>query len=194
MQIMRIFSSASHKGTKGYLDSQKKFEVIRTVLYFGISISLFAAGWITTKSRLNLLTVVAVLGCLPASKSAVQMIMHLRYKSLSEKACSEIEDHCDGMTVLYDMVFTSYDKNFSIGHMTIKGNTIVGYTEDQKFDEKAFQTHIDQILKKEYITGISIKVFSDLKKYTKRLQELRELDVDEIMTDNVISTLISVSL
>ena len=38
MQLRRLFSTDSVKGSKGYLDSQKKYEVIRTVLYFGISL------------------------------------------------------------------------------------------------------------------------------------------------------------
>jgi hypothetical protein len=59
MQLRRLFSTDSVKGSKGYLDSQKKYEVIRTVLYFGISLSLFVAGYLQTKDKANLLTIVA---------------------------------------------------------------------------------------------------------------------------------------
>ncbi len=194
MKILRLFTAESFKGTKNYLSSQKKYEVIRTLIYFGISVSLFAAGYITTKTRLNLLTVVAILGCLPASKSAVKMIMHLRYRSLSTTACDAIEAHCDGLSTLYDMVFTAYERNYAVGHMAIKGNTLIGYTEDPKFQEAAFYTHIEQIFKKDVINGISVKVFSDLKKYTRRLTELKELTTDEALEATVFSTLKSVSL
>ena len=71
MQLMRIFSAEKYKGTRNYIDTQKKYEIFRTLLYFGISVSLFAAGYIQTGRKTNLLTVVAILGCLPASKSAV---------------------------------------------------------------------------------------------------------------------------
>lgn len=194
MQFKRIFSGESFKGTRNYIRTQKKYEVIRTVIYFGISLSLFAAGWITTGDKLNLLTVVAILGCLPASKSAVQMIMYLRYKSLSESAANEIKQRSKGLNTLYDMIFTSYEKNFNVGHMTIKGNTIAGYTEDTKFDEKAFYIHLDQILKKDAIKNTSVKIFSDLKKYKDRLDQLQELDTDEAITDSIINTLKSVVL
>ncbi len=194
MQIKRLFDADSYKGIRHYLDSQKKYEVIRTLIYFGISISLFIAGLVTTKTKVNLLTIIAILGCLPASKSAVQMIMYLRYRSLSAKACETIEKHSQGLTALYDLVFTSYEKNYPVGHLVIKGNTLVGYTEDKKFEEKLFYTHIDQILKKERITGTSIKIFSDLKKYTDRLEQLKELDAEETCTDSIVSTLKSVSL
>lgn len=194
MQIKRLFDPDSFKGTEGYLNSQKKFEVIRTVIYFAISISLFIVGWVTTKTKVNLLTIVAVLGCLPASKSAVQMIMYLRYRSLSKEACETIRTHAEGLTSLYDLVFTSYDRNYSVGHMVIKGNTLIGYTEDKKFAEKAFYTHLDQILKKDRITGVSIKIFCDQRKYMERLLQLKELETDESSTENIIRTLKSVSL
>lgn len=194
MQIKRMFDCDSWKGTKGYLNSQKKYEVIRTVIYFGISLSLFIAGWVTVKTTANLLSIVAVLGCLPSSKSAVQMIMFLRYRSLSEAACREIEQYSGELTCLYDLVFTSYEKNYSVGHMVVKGNTLIGCTEDKKFDEKAFYTHIDQILKKDSIKGVSVKVFSDLKKYTERIAQLQEADVDESLNEAIVSTLKSVSL
>ena len=75
MQLKRLFSTDHVKGTRNYLNTQKKYEILRTVLYFSISLSLFAAGYIQTGSRGNLLSIVAVLGCLPASKSAVGAIM-----------------------------------------------------------------------------------------------------------------------
>lgn len=194
MQIKRMFLSESFKGTKHYLNTQKKYEILRTVIYFGISLSLFAAGWITTGTKVNLLTIVAILGCLPASKSMVQMIMYLRYKSLSESTLQGIDSHSQNLSCLYDMVFTSYEKNYSVGHLAVKGNTIVGYTEDAKFDEKSFYTHIDQILKKDHIKGTSIKIFSDLKKYTDRLDQLQELDADESLNEAITDTLKCVSL
>ena len=40
MQLKRMFSTGSVKGTKNYLRTQKKYEVIRTIIYFAISISL----------------------------------------------------------------------------------------------------------------------------------------------------------
>ena len=69
MQFKRFFTTAQVKNTYGYIDSQKKYEIIRTLVYFGISISLFIAGYVATKSKMNVLTVVAVLGCLPAAKA-----------------------------------------------------------------------------------------------------------------------------
>ena len=100
MQLKRLFSTDHVKGTRNYLNTQKKYEILRTVLYFSISLSLFAAGYIQTGSRGNLLSIVAVLGCLPASKSAVGAIMFFRFQSCPEQAAAEIEQHVRGLATV----------------------------------------------------------------------------------------------
>lgn len=194
MQIWRIFSADKYKGTQNYIDSQKKFEILRTALYFGVSISLFVSGLLLVKSRVNLLTLVAVLGCLPASKSAVEMIMFLRFKSCSSQAAQEIEHHIGSLKGCYDLVFTAYDKNYPVAHMTVKGNTLCGYTEAGNFDEQAFAKHLDGLLRADQFKDTTIKIFRDLKKYTVRLDQLQSVEADETRTAGILSTLKSVSL
>lgn len=194
MQLIRIFSTEKFKGTKDYINSQKKYEIIRTLLYFGISISLFAAGYIQTGRKANLLTIVAILGCLPASKSAVSAIMFLRFKSCGADAASEIEKHCQGLHVLYDMVFTSYQKNYVVSHLAVQGNTVCGYSGKPDFLENDYYKHIDNILKMDGLKDVTVKVFTDLKKYTDRLEQMKDLKADEGMTEAVIATLKSVAL
>ncbi|MBR3509505.1 MAG: hypothetical protein IKO03_12160 [Lachnospiraceae bacterium] len=194
MSLIRIFSGDGWKGTKNYLKTQRVYEILRTILFFSISGALFAAGWISTGSRLNLLTVVAVLGILPASKAAVSAIMFCRYKSLSEACASKIEAHVQGLTCLYDMVFTGREKNFPVGHLTIKGNTVCGYTESPKFDEQAFYHHLDQLLKIDSFKNVNVKIFTDLQKYIDRLDQMQELSCDETNTKGISDTLRSVSL
>ena len=69
--------SKVQKGQYGYLSYKKKFSAIVTIGMFALSLAIFIMGYVTTKTNANLLTVVAVLGCLPASKSAVSMLMFL---------------------------------------------------------------------------------------------------------------------
>lgn len=194
MQLTRIFSAEKYKGTRNYLNTQKKYEIIRTLLYFGISISLFVAGYIQTGRKTNLLTVVAVLGCLPASKSAVNAIMFLRFKSCGTDAAAEIGKHCQGICCLYDMVFTSYQKNYVVSHLAVRGNTVCGYSERPDFAEKEFYKHIDHILKMDGLKDVTVKVFTDLKKYTDRLEQMKDLEADEGRTEAVANTLKSVVL
>ena len=182
MQLKRMFSTDDVKGTRGYLRTQKNYEIIRTVLYFAISIALFIAGWVSTGSRENLLTIVAVLGCLPACKSLVEMFMYLRYKGCDDRDAALIAAHTQGLTGLYDCVFTSYEKNFC------------GYTADPKFEEQAFCKHIQAILKKDNYRETSVKIFNDLDKYVKRCEQLKELPPQPELTSGICQTLKSVSL
>ena len=199
MQFMRMFSTDKYKGTRNYINSQKKYEIIRTLIYFAISISLFVAGYIQTGRKTNLLTVVAILGCLPASKSAVGAIMFLRFKSCSAKAAETIEKHCQGLRCLYDMVFTSYQKNYAVSHLAVKGNTVCGYSEDLKFLENEFYKHLESILKMDGLKDVTVKIFTDLDKYTSRLDQLslvqtKEPEADDNRTSAIIATLKSVAL
>ena len=95
---------------------------------------------------------------------------------------------------MYDCVFTSYDKTFSVAHITVKGNTICGCTHDNRLDETAFYRHIDQILKKDHFKDTSIKIYKDITKYTERMEQLKLLDTPETNTLGIIETLKCVTL
>ena len=92
--FLRIFSTFHVKGTKDYINTQKKFELIRTFIFFFIPLSLFVAGYITTKTKVNLLTIVAVVGVLPACKSLVGAIMFMKHRSLSKENAEKIINIC----------------------------------------------------------------------------------------------------
>ncbi len=192
--IFRLFSATGYKGTRNYINSQKRYEIVRTLIYFAIPISLFIAGYIATKTRLNWLTMVAVLGCLPASKSLVNCIMFLRYNSCPDSVCKQLEEKNDSLTELFDMVFTSYSKNFVIYHMVIKGNTICGYTEMKDFPEKEFQSHIMNVLKLDGHKNITVKIFTDIDKYIDRIVQLNESEAEDTNDMAIAETLKSVVL
>jgi hypothetical protein len=192
---MRIFSNEKFKGQPGYLQSQKVYEMIRTLLFFAISLSLFFIGYFTSNTKANLLTIIAVLGCLPASKSAVSMILFLGCKSMSGQTASEITAHTQGMTSAYDMIFTSYSKNYNICHLIIHGNSLYAYTQDTKLQESQFQKHLEGIFAGEQIKLTSIKVYTDLSKYLARLDSLKELTETNSSKENkLLEVLKSVSL
>ena len=65
---MKTVTPKIAKGQYGYMDKQRKRVIITTISYYAISLAIFAMGYITTGSKRNLLTIVAVLGLLPASK------------------------------------------------------------------------------------------------------------------------------
>jgi hypothetical protein len=194
MKLSRLFLNDDYKGTRDYLKIQGRYELARTILYFAVSLSLFGAGIIATGDRMNLLTIVAVLGCLPACKSAIDAFMFLRYKGCSPEHADEIDAHMAGLSGLYDRIFTTYAKNYQVAHITVKGNTLCGFTQDKAFDEQGFYEHIRNVLQKDGFKEVSVKIFTDIHKYTNRLDQLRELETEERNTTGILNTLNSVSL
>lgn len=194
MEWKRLFSTAERKGRENYLNTQKKYEILRTVLLFAVSLSLFAAGWIQTGTRANLLTIVAVLGLLPASRSLVSAVMFLRFQSCPAGAAAEIKPHAEGLAVLYDCVFTSYKKNFLVNHMAVRGSVICGYAEDDGLDENEFYRHVGEILKADGHGEVTVKVFKNLSKYTERLEQMKRLEENDARTQALLQTIKSVTL
>lgn len=163
------------KGNFGYLDAKRKQVLIRTIIFFAISLALLAAGIISTGTRKNLLTVVAVLGCLPACKSFVNFIMYFRAKGCSIDAKEKIKPEEGGLIGMYDMYFTSYKKNFPVSHMIVEGKNVCGFTEYEDCDTKACEEHLTAMLKQGGYKDLTVKIFKELPKYCERLRQLNGL-------------------
>lgn len=186
--------SKVQKGMFGYLPYKKKISMIMTLGMFAISIALYVAGYVTTKTNANLLTVVAVLGCLPASKSAVGMIMFLKAKGCSEEDKNVVEAAIGSLDGYYDLYFTSYNKNFPTDHLVVTKNSIIAYSTDKKITEKEFNEHMKDILNKERIHDITVKLFTDRDKYVNRLKELNQSEADTSARMDMVKMLFQVSL
>lgn len=183
------------KGSYGYIRNHRAVTAIRTMLFFAVSIGLYVMGYVTTGSNRNLLTIVAVLGCLPACKSMVNFILFLKAEGCSEALKNEVCAYDEKLTVFYDMFFTSYQKNFSISHMVLKGNVLCGITENPKCSCNDAEKHLEQMLQQEGIKNVTVKIFSQNNKYIDRLSQLIELDTDEHKNrDGIIDLLYSISI
>lgn len=160
------------KGQPGYLDYKKKYEIIRTLIYFAIVAAVFFLGVWQTHSRKNLLTVVAVVGCLPASKALVGVITRFPYKSISRKLAADITGRSKHITRIFDMVLTSTEKFMPVESIVISGNTIFGYAPNEKTDLKYTADFIKEILSMNRIKNINIKLFRELNAFNARVDGL----------------------
>lgn len=168
-------SNRKKKGEKGYLAEHKKVTVFRTVLLFALSLAVFLIGYFSTGSNQNLLTIVAVLGCLPASRSAVNMIVTLRYHGINDADYRKIREHEGQCACLADLVFTSYEKNYEIHHMAYADNCLIGYTANEKCDAKACEKHLHGMCVQNNLGDVSIKIFKEMPKYLNRLDQIQRL-------------------
>ena len=184
------------KGEYGYIAYQRKVVIIRTVIFFTISIAIFITGYAVTGTRKNLFTIVAVLSCLPACKSLVNLIMFAKAKGCSEEAHKEIEGIADSLNDVYDLYMTSYDKNYAVSHIVVCGNNVTGYANDMDPDKvRDCEKHIKEHLSIDGFTDVTVKMFTDIHKYTDRLKQLKELDgKGDYDSRAVINTLMAISL
>lgn len=190
------------KGQYGYIKKQKILAGIRTFVLYALSLSIFLIGIKVIGKKDNLLTIIAVLGCLPAGRSTVNMIMFLRAKGCSEGARDKISGYSAGLTELYDMFFTSYEKNYPISHMVIKNNVVCGYSEDGKIDVEACGKHLDAHLKQGGCKGVAVKIFDDIEKYCEGLNNLqkqedgitRAIEEKDAQTQEILENLLSIAL
>lgn len=194
MGIIRLFSAEKAKGTKHYVKTQKVYEIVRTVIYFAISLSLVAAGYIQTGTKANLLTIIGVLGCLPACKSATETILFLRFSSCSDETADLVEANRCGVRTMYDCVFTTYKKCFNVSCLSVRNNTICGYAEDPTLNIQEFYNHIGAVMRLDGLKDVTCKVFTDRDKYLARLEQMSQLELDQDKTLLVTATLKSVML
>lgn len=163
------------KGDPGYLDHKKRIEIIRTIIYFGIVAAVFLLGYSQTHTRRNILTVVAILGCLPAAKALVGVITRFPYSSIDRKKADEIRSKTGLLTVCYDMVITSRESIMPVDCIVISGHTIFGYTHYEKVNAEELSKHIRSILAQNQYTELTVKVLNQYKPFLARIEGLNNI-------------------
>lgn len=163
------------KGDAGYIRKRKKQTIIKTLFEFGVVVALLVLGIMQTGNRMNLLTIVAILGCLPASKSLVEVIMILPHQSVQADMVKQISEKTEHLSVVYDLVFTSEKKIMPIDCIVISGQTLCGYTSSQKTDISFAEKHIKQYLSANQFGKATVKIFSDQDPFLRRCQEMNQL-------------------
>ena len=158
------------KGDAGYLRRRKRLLILEAVVSFGLVAALMIAGYVTTKTKLNLLTVVAVLGCLPASR-----ILVMPHDSIDEATELEISAVTEELTVAYDLVITSEKKAMPIAAVAIYNNTICGYVPVKKVDVDYAAKHIRSIMKQNQFDKVVVKLFHDYKAFLTRAEGMNNI-------------------
>lgn len=162
------------KGQYGYNAYLRKTAAGKTILLFAVAFSLFFAGYIHVGTRNNLLTVVAILGCLPASKSAVNMIMAFRAKGCSRETAKLLKPFEHKLCLLYDLYMTSEKQSYDISCMAVAKEFLYGYTENEKTDADAAEKHIRDILKANARPTVPVKILTDREAFLERLHDMEK--------------------
>ena len=170
------------RNEKGYLNTKRKYEIFKTILYFAVPFALFIAGVVTTKTRLNLLTIVAILGMLPACRILVTTIMYLKSKGISDDDYEQIKDLTEHITGSFDNVFTTYEKTYEVPSLVIRSGNVCGYAAKKYNTLNSLEQHLTTCIKKEGYC-VNVKIFETLDAYITRLQSLNKLEESERKKD-----------
>ena len=160
------------KGSYGYIKYAKIKTFLITFVLFAIPLVIYVTGYIQTKTRLNLFTFVAILGCLPACKSLVGLIMIAMQKSMPEEKYREASAAAGTLVAGYELVFTAYEHTTPVNALIVCGDQVVCYTPDEKADPAYVEKHLTRILTVNGFPSVQPKVMKDFRKYLQRVSEI----------------------
>ncbi len=167
-----------NRGDRGYIRFQRKKSIIMTVLMYALGTGIYFLGYFILHTNKSLWTVIAVLSLLPASKSAVRMIMLFRAHPTDPSLYDEVERRCPKLSVLYDLIFTTYERTYTVqalvyGCKNLCILSLDGRGENQKIS-KDLESYIRNSLN-EANPSPSVKVYDEKEAFLKRASEINAL-------------------
>lgn len=169
-----MFNKKYPKGTYGYVDAQKKIDLLWSAIYFALPIGLFLIGFISTKTRINLLTVVAIVSVLPAAKKLTTTIMLCRFRTGSQTFYDKAKSTVGELTAAYDLALTTYDSRLYINAVVLAGHNVILYSETQKDNQNDFEKFIKDILSNNGHGSYTVKLFTDEAQFFNRVTGMAE--------------------
>lgn len=163
------------KGQPGYIRARKVRYLIYAVLEFSIVIAVLVLGYTQTGTKMNLFTIVAIVGCLPAAKMLVEFITMAPHQSIDPEKYNEIEKKANLVTRGYDMIITSTEKVMPLDAVVISGHVVCGYTSSRKTDEVILARHVKTILNQNHYEKMTVKIFHDYTAFLARAEGMNNI-------------------
>ena len=166
------------KGSGNYIKRMRKRSGLITLLLFAIAALIFGAGIWYFKSRQNIMTVVAVLGVLPASRSLVNFIMFLKARPILPERLGNIEKRLKGKNIpeelfFFDSVLTvEGGKSYEVDFFICINGFLLGLCKNEKAEAALIEEHLKKYMKSNGIGSVNIKLFIKEKAFYSRLEEL----------------------
>lgn len=161
------------KGEFGYFRAATRRQACITLILFAVPLFIFFSAWIYFKSRMTVWTVVGTVGCIPACKFAVNLIMFLMRKPMKKDLYDEIRSHAGDLVMSYEMYMTFYEKSGYLDAFAVCGNQVVGYTSDSKVDTAYLEEEAQKVVRKNGYK-VTVKILKDLRPFLERLDGMNE--------------------
>lgn len=182
-----------NKGQYGYIKFQRMVELLKTLIMLGLSIALYFLGIYSTGSNQNLLTFVAVLGCLPMAKFFVSFVMFTKAKGCSKELYSELNEK-GLMPLFYDLYFTEFKLNFQCSALVYKKKSLIIMSEDSNIQINEGENHLKKVLENCGYDNVTVKIYTDKKKFIERFADLNSFEDEEVNIEFLKDNILSVSI
>ncbi len=172
------------KGDKGYLNNRKIFYLMLVLAFVILAAVFFFTGYVRFNTTKTVFTVMAVLMVLPAAKQFVIYIVIAPYKSVDEIIYNRIKDiiNENDICMIADMVITSQEKITNIDIICVKGGRVIGYAPNKKVDINYISKYLMDLISKYYKIN-QVKIYADVIKYEKAIEELKTIDANKYDMD-----------
>lgn len=137
---------------------------------------LLVLGYVSTKTRKNLLTVVAILSVLPMANQLVVLIAVWNYKSRPQEEYKQVASIIGNGLLDTELIITSKtDKAMEINYAYVHEKGIFCYSANKKLDTKRAEEYIKSYLEANDLHA-DIFFIREWKQYLKRLSGLEPVD------------------
>lgn len=128
----------------GYIDKEKKKQLLFTILFILIGLAIFLVGYfLNHRTKTNVFTIVAILMVLPMAKRFVAFVVLFPYKTEPLSFHEKVEQLVnDSATVIEDYVFTSSEKVMGISVLIIDQGNVIGLVANDKQPYDYMKTYL----------------------------------------------------
>ena len=172
------------KSEFGYIQNQKKINVIWLLVFVLIGVAIFICGYLLTKTRANIFTVIAVLMVLPAAKRVVALVVMMPRKGVERQRYDKVLQASGEGILFTDYVFTSTEKIMHLDFLLIKNGNVLGVTASSRQDVEYMKKYLADSVHRE-APEFHVKVFEKDEQMLQYLNKLTQTETDPERTEKV---------
>ncbi len=162
------------KGEYGYLNAMRSETLLRALLLTAFASAVFLTGKFLYPDYSTMFGITAVVICIPAAMSVVSFVMFMLHKTGRKEIHEECERLRGNVPVFYDSVITTREKSYGVNVFACAGGNLIGYSEYEKFDASVVEKHLREMSRKNELSGVGVKLFTEFPKFQNRLSKLSE--------------------
>lgn len=164
-----------YRGEYGYIDTQKKKQLIKTIIAFLIAAGIFVLGLALNKwQKNNIFTIIAALAVLPAAKIMIRYILIFPFRTSSSEFHQRLEQATEsGENVIEDVILATTQKALGFYAIVVTNHMVYACKYREKDDKQKLCDTVGKIIRawgyhhKVVIAENEEEFFKELKKCEK---------------------------